>query len=111
MLYREPEYCPWCHKPLEAIHQNMGANFVGDTFVSYKECDCSHAGEAKPDIGSATFEEETNAEIAAVKYLELLGSVRDEEFVQVTRSVLWDGKKFSFIAGAKWQASLKEPPP
>lgn len=37
--YRPPEYCPICGKMLEAIHENKGNHFVGDTFLGYKECD------------------------------------------------------------------------
>ena len=47
--YRPPEYCPKCNKQLQAIHNDRGSHFVGDTFVGYKECDC--AGEQQPVTG------------------------------------------------------------
>lgn len=40
MRHRDPEYCPRCGNPLNAIHKNMGKGFVGDTFVRYEPCNC-----------------------------------------------------------------------
>ena len=54
MVHREPEYCPRCKKPLKAIHSNKGKHFVGDTFVSYEQCDCKPSPTPQPDSGAAT---------------------------------------------------------
>lgn len=37
-IARQPEYCPICGKQLKEAHAFKGSDFVGDTFIGYKEC-------------------------------------------------------------------------
>lgn len=71
----------------------------------YKEHlrDCVHC--LRDDALASQLSVVQKAEEAAKAYLDLLGAERDEEFVTITRSIIWDGKYLSFKAGANWQAS------
>lgn len=94
-IYREPEHCLNCGKELEVIHKDMGKDFIGDTFMGYKSCDCTSP---PPLQGEQEMEE------AAIEYSQKIipiVEIKNDRLI-ITREAVREDVYDSFIAGAKW---------